>query len=374
MKRVILVLLVFMLGTLGFINKAMAHPYSAGYTTLYLVNQNVELTFSIDIESVEESVHGIHDEEEPFKDIFEEYKPLIDEWIQKNLIVSLGGEKATLELVYLKLDKVESKQVVTAAYKLPNMENGQTIKLTDYFYEGARDTNYVNFLTVKQTEQSTQIALQAGNREWLAIVDGLEEGTESFVDSNEPAGVTTETSDFWSFFKLGVHHILTGYDHLLFLLALIIRPQRVRELVVIVTAFTVGHSLTIALGTLDIINLPSLFVEVMIALSICYVAVENIFKSEIKYRWLVTLIFGLIHGLGFSSLLKESLGSKSQVAVELFAFNIGIEVIQLLLVLILIPLLLKLYMKLDSKKVVVPISLAISLFGAFWLVQRLFGF
>lgn len=372
MKRTSLILLVFLLVTLGLSKPAFAHPYSAGYTTLYLVNQNVEIVYSVDIESVEESVHDIEEDERPLKDILGEYTPQIDEWIQKNLIISYDGTKSNMELQNLKLDKNEEKKVITAVYKLPAIENGQSIKLYDHFYYNAKDTNYVNFLTVKQPEQSTQIALEGENREWLALVDGLQEGTESAVGA-ESENVVKETSDFWSFFKLGMHHILMGYDHLLFLLALIIRPQRVKELVAIITAFTVGHSLTIALGTLDIITLPSLLVESIIALSICYVAIENILKKEIKYRWLITLIFGLIHGLGFSGLLKESLGSQTSITVELFAFNIGIEVIQLLLVFIFIPVMLYSYKKINSNKIVLPASIAISLMGGFWLIQRLLG-
>ncbi|MFS0862647.1 HupE/UreJ family protein [Fredinandcohnia sp. 179-A 10B2 NHS] len=371
MKKITITLVVILLSLIGSTNLVFAHPYSAGYTTLYLVNQNVELVYSIDIESLEELVHDLHEEEAPLKDILDDYKPQIDELIQKNLLVYIDNSTVDMELKEIKLDQIQDTRVVTTIYQLPVIENGQSFKLDDQFYSKTKDTNYVNFLTVKQPEQSTKIALEGENREWLALVDGLEEGTESSIEDLTPV---KETSDFWSFFKLGMHHIITGYDHLLFLLALVIRPQRVRDLVAIITAFTVGHSLTIALGTFDIVTLPSRFVEIVIALSICYVAIENIFRKEIKYRWLVTVLFGLIHGLGFSGLLKESLGSKTQIAVELFAFNIGIEVIQLLLAFIVIPLMIFAYKKLDSKKVVIPVSLIVTVMGGFWFLQRLIGF
>ncbi|MCL6571951.1 MAG: HupE/UreJ family protein [Bacillus sp. (in: Bacteria)] len=373
MKRISVIFFVLVLATLGLSNQTFAHSYSAGFTKLFLVNEDVEMVYSIDIESLEESVHGLEDEVRPLKDILGEYEPQIDEWIQKNLLVSIDGTEISINLQDLKLDQVEDKRVITASYQLPTIENGQSIKLRDQFYNETKDTNYVNFLTVQQPQQSTKIALEGENREWLALVDGLQAGSNSSLGSTDAGSAGKETTDFWSFLKLGMHHILTGYDHLLFLLALIIRPQRVKELVAIVTAFTVGHSLTIALGTLDIITLPSLFVEVIIALSICYVAIENIFKKEIKYRWLITLLFGLIHGLGFSGLLKESLGSQTKIAVELLAFNIGIEIIQLLLVFIVIPIMFYTYKKVDSNKIVLPASIVISLMGGFWLIERLLG-
>lgn len=377
-KKVSAFILLFFISSIFLSNTAHAHPYSAAFTTLYLVNENVQIVYSIDVESVEESIHDLHHEDdhdhgsESFKRTILEVQDQIDEWMQQNLHIYIDGEKASLEMLDLKLNMIEKTKVVTAVYQLPNVENGQSFKLVDEFYSQTKDGNYVNFLTVQQPEQSTKVALQGESREWMAIVEGLVEGTESVYESEVELAPGVEKTDFWSFFKLGMHHILTGYDHLLFLLALIIRPQRVRDLVAIITAFTVGHSITIALGTLEIISLPSQLVEIVIALSICYVAIENIFKKEIKYRWLITVLFGLIHGLGFSTLIRESLSGDSSIIVELLAFNLGIEVMQLALALIVIPVMLFAYKKLDSKKIVVPVSLAVSLMGAIWTVQRFF--
>ncbi|HTO48971.1 MAG TPA: HupE/UreJ family protein [Burkholderiales bacterium] len=129
-----------------------------------------------------------------------------------------------------------------------------------------------------------------------------------------------------SFFWLGVDHILTGYDHLLFLLVLVLGGGGAWSLVKIITAFTVAHSVTLALAVLGIVTLPDRFVEAAIALSIAYVAAENLLaKQALSRRWLVSLVFGLVHGFGFASLLREIGLPPGHLAVSLGAFNLGVE-------------------------------------------------
>jgi hydrogenase/urease accessory protein HupE len=167
-------------------------------------------------------------------------------------------------------------------------------------------------------------------------------------------------------------HILTGYDHLLFLLALLLRKQTFKQYAAIITSFTIAHSITICLAVLGIVNLPSRFIEASIAFSICYVAAENLFRKEINYRWGLTFIFGLIHGLGFANILKEMNIPKSQLVSSLLSFNIGIEVVQLLLVILFLPLL-TFFQRLPYSKTIVQIgSIIIILLGGFWFLERVF--
>src|SRR5439155_14958267 len=116
-----------------------------------------------------------------------------------------------------------------------------------------------------------------------------------------------------SFFRLGVEHIVTGYDHLLFLAALLLVCKSLREAAAVITFFTVAHSITLSLAALDIVRLPARFVEPAIAASIVYVGLENIFgRHRIAGRAAITFAFGLVHGLGFASALREvGLGSRS---------------------------------------------------------------
>src|SRR5262249_24386487 len=136
-----------------------------------------------------------------------------------------------------------------------------------------------------------------------------------------------------SFVKLGFEHILTGFDHLLFLLCLVIPFRRVRPLIAIVTAFTVAHSITLIASSAgfapDALWFPPL-IEVLIAASIVYMALENIVGAKLERRWLVAFGFGLVHGFGFSFALRESLQfAGSHLATSLVSFNIGVELGQL---------------------------------------------
>jgi len=107
------------------------------------------------------------------------------------------------------------------------------------------------------------------------------------------------------FLTLGVEHIVTGWDHLAFLFGLLVVGGKLRDAVKIITSFTLAHSLTLALATLNVINIPSRIVEPLIAVSIVYVGFENIVRENFSKRWILTFAFGLIHGCGFASVLRE---------------------------------------------------------------------
>jgi len=144
-----------------------------------------------------------------------------------------------------------------------------------------------------------------------------------------------------SFVRLGFEHILTGFDHLLFLLCLVIPFRRIRPLVAIVTAFTVAHSITLIASAAgfapDALWFPPL-IEVLIAASIVYMALENIVGAKLERRWLVAFGFGLVHGFGFSFALRESLQfAGSHLATSLVSFNIGVELGQLTVLALAVP-------------------------------------
>jgi len=143
------------------------------------------------------------------------------------------------------------------------------------------------------------------------------------------------------FSELGFFHILDGLDHLLFLFCLVIPFRRFRSLVVIVTSFTVAHSMTLIASALgyapDALWFPPL-IETLIALSILYMAFENIAGARLKRRWLITFGFGLIHGFGFSFVLRETFQfAGSHLVTSLLAFNVGVELGQILVLALIIP-------------------------------------
>ena len=149
-------------------------------------------------------------------------------------------------------------------------------------------------------------------------------------------------SNFSIFFPMGIEHItdLNGLDHILFIAALCLRYMISdwKKLLILVTAFTIGHSITLALSTLNIITIPRSWTEFFIAVTILITAFNNCFVKDFTFKtkyptiYFFALFFGLIHGLGFSTLLKSMLGKDQSIVVQLLAFNLGLEAGQLIIV------------------------------------------
>lgn len=150
---------------------------------------------------------------------------------------------------------------------------------------------------------------------------------------------------FEDYFGIGKDHILdwkNGYDHILFVLALcaVYVASDWKRILILVTAFTVGHSITLALATLNVINVSTAWVEFFIPVTIFTTAISNLFRKEeflaahpsVHANYLLALFFGLIHGLGFASSLKSLLGRQKSIVAPLFAFNVGLEVGQIIIV------------------------------------------
>jgi HupE / UreJ protein len=137
------------------------------------------------------------------------------------------------------------------------------------------------------------------------------------------------SKQIYSFALLGIEHILTGYDHILFLISLLLVTTSFGSIFKIVTAFTVSHSVTLTLAVLNIVTLPSQLVECAIALTIVYVALENLWKRTFNHRWALTFGFGLIHGLGFAGALREIQIPRANLFTSLASFNLGVELGQI---------------------------------------------
>jgi HupE / UreJ protein len=176
---------------------------------------------------------------------------------------------------------------------------------------------------------------------------------------------------FVSYLGLGVEHILLGFDHLLFVVALILPGGRLLSLVAIVTAFTVAHSITLALSVLGLVTLPTQIVEPVIALSIAYVAFENLtMKSVVSRRWAVSFLFGLVHGFGFAGALAEVGLPASGLAAALVGFNLGVEAGQALIIGALLPLTIWLQRFPWEQRLTKVSSIAIMAVGLVLLAER----
>ena len=175
----------------------------------------------------------------------------------------------------------------------------------------------------------------------------------------------------FEFIRLGVKHIFLGYDHLLFLLAILIVGGRSSSLLKIVTSFTVAHSLTLSIAALGWLEVAPRWTESAIAFSVAYVGIENLFLRSVDHRWKLTFFFGLAHGFGFASVLRElGLPTRGLIA-SLLSFNVGVELGQLIVAVCLLPLIFWFSKKHWHKTFVRGVSVGIAMVGIFLFFKRI---
>ena len=182
---------------------------------------------------------------------------------------------------------------------------------------------------------------------------------------------------FWFYTKMGIIHIIpNGFDHILFVTSLCLLSNKIKTILWQASAFTVAHSITLALSMKNIIVAPPVIVEPIIALSILFVAVENIILSELKpWRVGIVFLFGLIHGMGFASSLNEIGLPPGKFYTSILSFNAGVELGQMVVIagmflFLIIPLRNKDWYR---KKIVYPLSSLIALISAYWTAERFFA-
>jgi hydrogenase/urease accessory protein HupE len=190
--------------------------------------------------------------------------------------------------------------------------------------------------------------------------------------ASAPAAPPKQEGGFFDFFRMGIEHILFGYDHLVFLLGLVLIGGRPRALLLVITAFTVAHSITLGMAVLGVWAPSPRIVEPAIALSVAYVGVENQFVADADRRWRITFPFGLIHGFGFAGALGEIALPRPEVPSALLAFNLGVESGQLAVMALVLPAVLAAREKPWFRERGVKIaSIGIAALGAVWFVWRI---
>jgi HupE / UreJ protein len=215
-------------------------------------------------------------------------------------------------------------------------------------------------------------------------------GTRTFVATPDARQISVDPSgaggigESLSFIVHGAHHIWMGYDHILFLLTLLIGTFAGREAsmrdkvyaaVKVVTAFTLSHSLTLGLAAFGIVNVPPALTESLVAVTISLAALNNIWPLLSRRLWLVALCFGLVHGLGFANVLAELGLPRENLLAALFAFNLGVELGQLAIVFAALPVIMLIASKSPFPRFALPAAnLAIAGIGAMWFADRAFGF
>jgi hypothetical protein len=195
--------------------------------------------------------------------------------------------------------------------------------------------------------------------------------TINYALEKAPAG-----NVFWYYLKLGYLHILpNGFDHILFVTGLCLLNTKVSSILWQATAFTVAHSITLALSMKNMIVAPSAVVEPIIALSILFVAVENLLIAKLSpWRIMLVFMFGLIHGMGFASSLNEIGLPPNKFFLSIFSFNVGVELGQMTVILLVFGLIILPFHSIKSykKTIVYPLSIIIALIASYWTIERVF--
>ncbi|MDA9400814.1 HupE/UreJ family protein [Bradyrhizobium sp. CCBAU 45389] len=239
----------------------------------------------------------------------------------------------------------------------------------------AGDIVYRSTVLTEKDKTARQVVLIAlGKSETQALLDA---GNTTVTLSTLPPSLL---STMRRYLLAGIEHILLGYDHIAFLIAVVLWARRLLPVIKIVTAFTIAHSLTLSLAALDVLIIPSRIVEPAIAVSIVFVAVENFFSRDVDKRWRVAFLFGLIHGFGFAGALREIGLPPDAIVPALAAFNIGVEIGQIAIVALMVPALgvLDRLTAVDraeparAARLVYTMSAVIGLLGGYWLLIRVF--
>jgi hydrogenase/urease accessory protein HupE len=275
----------------------------------------------------------------------------------------------------------------SAATFLALYDNQRKLELRSYT-RSSPDQNSVHFVFEFPKANASELRISApvlatlprGHKQFCSVYDHDKRLLAERMLSADATDLTVDlrstlayNRSALAFLVLGIEHILTGYDHLAFLLALLLAGDSLRRNAKIITSFTVAHSLTLALATLGLVNVPPALVEPVIAASVVFVGLENLFGRRLAARWLVTFGFGLVHGLGFASVLQElGIGRLGALAiVPLLSFNLGVELAQIAIAALVLPLVWKLKERpVFTLRHVPALSLLITFAGVYWFIAR----
>jgi hydrogenase/urease accessory protein HupE len=240
--------------------------------------------------------------------------------------------------------------------------------------------------TLARPPGSVRIAAQlfpydANHQTFVNVYEGPALRSQSILDANRPSIEYVSGSSHGAaviarrFVGAGIHHILIGPDHLLFLVGLLLLGGSLRRLVAVVSAFTVAHSVTLSLAALNVVTPPARMVEPLIALSIVYVGADNLLvRGGRDARAWIAFAFGLVHGFGFASVLREMDLPPRALGLSLLCFNVGVEIGQLMVVALVASALSALRHRSPAagQRLAFAGSLVVVAAGTFWFLQRVF--
>ena len=388
---------------LGLGAEARAHPFALSAFDAYTSGRDIQVAFKLDATSVMDLVNRTRRTTElvPIAAIPEHKEILFDYLTERFRLTNSDLPCQINRPTSLMLNEVTSKVLVDVRWRCPT-DLGLLVIDSTLFHDELTPHDLIgNFHHLRALERyffsktSRQARIDVPNlRQALPAEVGdprqfrtatpppsggaFEESArrsaelyDQVVKPSRPATGSASGGGFWYFLYQGILHILGGLDHVLFVVTLILAIRTPRQLLLVITSFTVAHSITLVLATLGLVYMSPRLAEPLIALSIVYVAVENLFRQK-PARPQVAFAFGLFHGFGFSAVLRDLGFASGQMAPLLVGFNVGVELGQLIIVLPLFPLIAWLQRRQDSFLVVSRYTnAAVGLVACWWFIERL---
>ena len=334
---------------------AAAHPAPFSYLDLAFRNGNIEGTLVVHVLDVAHDLQIDPADRLLNRDLLDQQRQRIEALLTPRVALRTRGR--LVPLAWTGVVPVPEDQALRLSFRVANEQPGALAIDTQLF---PYDPNHQTFVNVYEGDALRQQFIfnndSSEQTYYLGTMQGALEVMKTFIPS-------------------GIHHILIGPDHILFLVGLLLLGGTWGALVRIVTAFTLGHSLTLSLAALNLLSPPAAIIEPAIALSIVFVGADNLVRGEGRdLRAWVALVFGLVHGFGFANVLREFGLPREALEWSLFSFNVGVEIGQLAIVLVVASGLTAIRRRSDTAgyRVAYAGSCVVIAAGTYWFVQRVF--
>jgi len=333
---------------------AYAHPAPFSYLDVVFRNGGIDGTLVIHVIDAAHEL-GISPPERLLENaVAEEARERLGALLKPRLL--LRGDRR-LDLQWTRLEVLRDDAALRLKYWIPNENPGALALDANLFPYDPLHQTFINIYEDGALKQ--QLIFNADSKEYVYYA-GTTQGALAVMRT---------------FTASGIHHILIGPDHILFLVGLLLLGGRWTALLKIVSFFTIGHSVTLSLAALNLVTPPATIIEPAIALSIVFVGADNLVRGEGRdLRAWVALVFGLVHGFGFANVLREFGLPREALGWSLFSFNVGVEIGQIGIVLIVASLLeaVRRRSAFAGARVAMAGSVVVIAAGAYWFVERVF--
>ncbi|HEY6361618.1 MAG TPA: HupE/UreJ family protein [Vicinamibacterales bacterium] len=333
---------------------ASAHPAPFSYLDIVVRDGGIEGLLVLHVVDVAHEL-GLPEDQFLLPGVAARERDRVVAVVSPRLTLRSGSQVLTPQ--WLEMEAAPDRHAVQLRYRIAGPRPGALGVQTNMFPYDPIHQTFVNVYEDDELRQQMIFAPGSGERVYYS---GTTQGAVAVMQTFIPSGI---------------HHIMIGPDHILFLIGLLLLGGTWTQLVKIVTAFTVGHSITLSLAALNVVNPPPQVIEPAIALSIVFVGADNLVRGSGRdLRMWVALVFGLVHGFGFANVLREFGLPDEALGWSLFSFNFGVEIGQLVIVLVVASLLALIRKRSEplGYRVAYAGSVVVIAAGTYWFVERVF--